>query len=120
MYKDKGILTEVELILVSRYPEDIQERLEEELLKAKEITVSSFSYDNWIDHMEQGLTISFRDKTTIIGELNTARLARLLLEINDGIKRKPQKKELEHDGRLEAFKQYPKGTRIKADGELVY
>jgi hypothetical protein len=49
--------------------------------------------------MEQGLIITFKDNVTCIGELNAARFARLLLEMNDGITRKPLKAELEHDGR---------------------
>jgi hypothetical protein len=116
---DKGTLTEDELILISRYQEDIQDRLKEELLKAKEMP-KSFKYVSWIEHLEQGLEITFKDNTTWIGKLNTPRLARLLLEINDGVKRKPTIPELQHDGRLEAFKQYPKGTRVKANGEVVY
>ncbi|MCM3767035.1 hypothetical protein [Neobacillus niacini] len=119
MYEDKGTITEDELRLISRYADDVQGRLKDELLKAKEMP-KSFSYYSWIDYMEQGLTITFKDNTSIIGELNTARLARALLEINDGIKRKPLKEELEHDGRLEEFKQYPKGTKVKANGDIVY
>ncbi|MGG0186967.1 hypothetical protein [Bacillus rhizoplanae] len=119
MYQDKGILTKDEQILISRYPADIQERLQDELLKAKEMP-KSFSYDSWIGNMEQGLVITFKENVTLIGELNTARLARVLLEMNDGRTRKPLKEELEHDGRLEEFKQYSKGTRIKANGEVVY
>jgi uncharacterized heparinase superfamily protein len=73
--------------------------------------------------MEQGLEINFSktDKINVvtIGKPNIAGLARVLLERTDGISRKPLKKELEHDGRLEAFKQYPKGTRIKANGEVI-
>jgi hypothetical protein len=119
MYKDKGTLTEEEQVLISRYPDDIQDKLKDKLIEAKAMP-KSFSYDNWIEHMEQGLVISFRENTTFIGELNTARLARLLLQINDGKTRKPFKEELEHDGRLEEFKQYPKGTRLKANGEVVF
>lgn len=106
MYVDKGTITEDEQTLLARYADDIQGRLKDELLKAKEMP-KSFSYDRWIDLMEQGLTITFKDNTTIIGELNTA------------IKRKPFKQELEHEGRLEEYKQYPKGTRVKANGEIV-
>lgn len=118
MYKDKGILTDEELTLVSRYPVEIQDRLKSEVLKAKEITVSSLSYDRWIKNMEQGMLITFNDNVTCIGEPNIFRLARTILEMNDGKTRKPLKEEIEHDGRLEAFKQYPKGTRIKANGEV--
>jgi hypothetical protein len=93
MYKYKGTLTEDELILISRYPDDIQDKLKDKLLEAKEMT-KSFSYDKWIEHMELGLVISFKENTTFIGELNTARLARLLLQINDGKTRKPSLQEL--------------------------
>jgi alkylated DNA nucleotide flippase Atl1 len=120
MFDNKGIITEDEQILISRYPDDIQERLKDELLKAKEVTIRSFAYDNWIKNMEQGLVITFKENVTLIGQPNTARLARALLEMQDGITRKPLKSELEHDGRLEEFKQYPKGTRVKANGEIVY
>jgi S-adenosylmethionine:tRNA-ribosyltransferase-isomerase (queuine synthetase) len=116
MYDIKSIVTEDEQILISRYPTDIQEKLKDKLLEAKE---KSFRYERIIDQLEQGLAITFNDNTTIIGKLNTARQVRLLLEMKDGINRKPSLKELEHDGRLEEFKQYPKGTRIKANGEVV-
>jgi hypothetical protein len=119
MYKDKGIITEDEQTLISRYPEDIQGRLKAELLKSKEIAFSSYSYDNWIDNMEQGLTITFKDNVTFIGELNTARVARFLVEHTEGRKLKPLKEELEWDDKLEEYKQYPKGTRVKANGEIV-
>ncbi|WP_066047041.1 hypothetical protein [Robertmurraya korlensis] len=119
MYKDRGIITEDEQKLISRYPEDIQERLKEELLKSKEMNKCS-NYDSLIDKMEQGLTITFKDNVTFIGKPNTARLARFLLEHTQRVKYKPLKEELEHDGRLEEFKQYPKGTRVRANGEVVY
>jgi hypothetical protein len=122
MFEDEGRLTEEEQILISRYPAEIQERLKNDLLRSKE-KPRSFIYDSRIDQMEQGLEINFSKNdignvTTEVGKLNTARLARLLLEIDDGISRQPTKQELEHDGRLEAFKQFPKGTRIMANGEL--
>jgi hypothetical protein len=121
MFEDKGRLTEDEQNLISRYPAEIQERLKNDLLKAKEYP-KSFSYDSRIDQMEQGLEITFGKNenvnVTMVGKLNTARLARVLLQIDDGISRKPTKQELEHDGRLEAFTQFPKGTRVKANGEV--
>ncbi|GLY12502.1 hypothetical protein [Pseudobacillus badius] len=120
MYEDKGIITEDEQILISRYPEDIQERLKEELLTAKEVVISSYSYDSWIESMEKGLKISFKENVIMRGELNTAKFARIFLQISVGKVFKPLKEELEHDGRLEEFKQYPKGTRVKANGEIVY
>lgn len=119
MFEDKDKLTEEENVLISRYPDEIQKKITKRVLEAKEMP-KSFSYDRWIEHMEQGLKITFNENTTLIGELNTAKLARLLLEMQDGIKRKPLTEELEHDGRLEEFKQYPKGTRVKANGEIVY
>lgn len=122
MYKDKGIITQGEQTLITRYPDDLQYKLKGELLKAKEMQ-KSFSYDRWIDHMEQGLEIGFSktDKVnvTTIGKPNTAKLARVLVEMTDGISRKPLKEELEHDGRLEEFKQYPKGARVKFNGEVI-
>ena len=122
MFKDKGIITEEEHILISRYHTDIQNKLRDKLLKAKEMP-KSFSYDSWIDNMEQGLEISYNktDKGQVIsiGKPNTARLARMLVEMSDGVKIKPLKEELEHDGRLEEFQKYPKGTRVKANGEVV-
>lgn len=122
MFKDKGIITEDEMILISRYPDDIQHKLKDEVIKAKENS-NPYSYNNWIDYMEQGLEITFSkpDKMNVvtIGQPNTAKMARLLLEIVDGVHRKPLIDELEHDGRLEGFKQYPKGARVKANGEVV-
>lgn len=69
--------------------------------------------------MEQGWIITFMDNVTLIGELNTARLARFVLEHTEGRKLKPLKDELEHNGRLEEFKQYPTGTRVKANGKVI-
>jgi hypothetical protein len=118
MYKDKGILTEDELKLISRYPNDIQAMLKERLLDAKERNYNSYSYDKWIDYMEQGLKITFDGNVTLIAGLNSYKFARVLLEYYDGIKRQPLKEEFEYDSRLEYFKQYPKGTRVKANGEI--
>ncbi|MBT2254809.1 hypothetical protein [Priestia megaterium] len=123
MYEDKGIITKNEQILICRYPPHIQENIKERLLQTKGY-MYSFSYDDWIECMEKGLEIDFykTDKAVgvAIGKLNVSRLARLLLERHDGIPRKPLKSELEHDGRLEEFKQYPKGTRVKANGDIIY
>jgi hypothetical protein len=73
--------------------------------------------------MEYGLdkTFSKTDNATVItiGKLNIAKLARVLLKMNDGISRKPLKDDLEHGSRLEDFKQYPKGTRAKHNGEIT-
>ncbi|EIT85383.1 hypothetical protein A374_11585 [Fictibacillus macauensis ZFHKF-1] len=73
--------------------------------------------------MEQGLEINFKklDKATVIeiGKLNVSRLARALVEFNDGIPRKPLASEINHDGRLKEFQQYPKGTKVKSNGEVV-
>lgn len=110
-------------MLISRYPVDIQEKLKDRLLNAKDLTINSYSYDNWIDYMEQGLEISFSSseeaEVVEIGKPNIARLTRALLEMCDGVSRKPLNKELEHDGRLETFKQYPKGTRVKVNGDII-
>lgn len=123
MYEYKGIITGNESVLISRYPVEIQEKLKDRLLKAKELTINSYSYDKWIDYMEQGLEISFSSSENAevieIGKPNIVRLARVLVEMYDGISRKPLKKELEHDGRLETFKQYPKGTRVKVNGDII-
>ncbi|MDG5789662.1 hypothetical protein QA612_19580 [Evansella sp. AB-P1] len=122
MYKDKGLITSEEQSLISRYSADIQGQIKDELLNSKEMQIS-FSYDKWIENMEEGLEINIREtdkgRVKTVGKLNTARLARALVEINDGISIKPNKTELEHDGRLEEFKQYPKGTRVKANGKIV-
>lgn len=122
-YESKDNLTEDEHILISRYPEDVQEDLKQHLLKDK--AYASYSYKGMIEAMEEGRKISFTKATngvqvTIIGELNTALFARLLLQFSEGRTFKPLKSELEHDGRLEEFKQYPKGTKVKANGEIVY
>ncbi len=120
MYKDKGIITEDEQTLISRHPEDIQDRLKEELLTAKEVVFGFHSYASWIESMEEGLKISFKENVIMRGELNTAKFARILLQFSVGMVFMPLKEELEHDGKLEEFKQYPKGTRVKANGETVY
>ncbi|TFH63500.1 hypothetical protein [Peribacillus frigoritolerans] len=119
MYKNKGIITEEEQILISRYPDEIQEQIIDELLKNKECSFSSNSYDSWIEHMEEGLKVKFLEKVILMGEPNISRLARLWAEYIEGRKIKPLIWELEHDGRLEEFKKYPKGTRIKANGEVI-
>ncbi|MFJ7510024.1 hypothetical protein ACIQW7_11250 [Peribacillus simplex] len=120
MYKDKGIITEEEQILISRYPDEIQEKLKDLLLKDKEISFSSNSYDSWIKTMEEGQEIIFiKDVVRLVGGFNAALFARALSQAIHGRPFKPLKEELEYDGRLEEFKQYPKGTRVKANGEVV-
>lgn len=122
LFMDKGIITEEEQILISRYPEDLQDKLKEHLLKDKEY-MSSHSYDGLIEAMEQGRKISYKkhDKGEIwsIGEMNVPKFVRLLLQFSGDTKYKPLKEELEWDDRLEEYKQYPKGTRVKANGEIV-
>ena len=122
MFEDKGIITEDEQTLISRYPDDMQDKLRDKLLRAKDMP-KSFSYDSWINTFEQGLAISFSKQenaeVTTIGTLNVSRFIRVIEEMKDGTKRAPDKWELEHDGRLEDFKKYPKGTRIKANGDKV-
>ncbi|MDM5313368.1 hypothetical protein [Peribacillus frigoritolerans] len=120
MYMDKGIITEEEQILISRYPDEIQEKLKDILLKDKEISFSSNSYDSWIKTMEEGQEIIFiKDVVRLVGGFNDALFARALLQAIQGRPFKPLKEELDYDGRLEEFKQYPKGTRVKANGEVV-
>ncbi|WP_273850064.1 hypothetical protein [Guptibacillus spartinae] len=119
MYIDKGILTKDELTLIARYPDKIQSRLEEEVLKAKEVEISSFSYDNWIKWMETGKQISFDGNVTSIGDLNTYRLARKAVEMEEGFSIEPHEKEIDFDDRIESFKQYPKGSRVRANGDLI-
>lgn len=124
MFKDKGFITEEEQILISRYPEDIQDKLKEHLLKDKEY-MSSHSYDGLIKAMEQGREISYTKHENggvvwTIGKPNAPKLARVFVELTEDIKYKPLKEELEWDDRLEEFQQYPKGTRVKANGEEIY
>ena len=85
MFIDKGIITDKEQTLISRYPEEIQGRLKEKLLGAKQSTFNTKSYDNWIDIMEQEKEISFNGNITITfnGELNIERLAKELIRIVD-------------------------------------
>ncbi len=122
MFKDKGTLTKDEQILISRYAKDVQDQLSKSVLESKENQLS-YSYDNWIENMEQGKEINFsqtRNASVIeIGKPNTAKIARALVQLADGISRQPLKAELEHDGRLKEFQQHPKGTRVKANGEIV-
>jgi len=105
MYGNKGIITEDEQMLICRYPANIQEYIKEELFQAKEYS-NSFSSDDWIECREKGLEIGFyrTDKPTgiAIDKPNIATLASM------------------HDGRLEEFKQYPKGTRVKANEDIIY
>ncbi|WP_255233578.1 hypothetical protein [Bacillus altitudinis] len=124
MFKDKEIITEDEQILISRYPEDLQEKLKEHLLKDKEY-MSSLSYDGLVKAIEQGRKISYSKQENggvvwSIGELNFPKFARLLIQFSEDTKYKPLKEELEWDDRLEEFKQYPKGTRVEAHGEVAY
>lgn len=75
MYMDKGIITEEEQILISRYPDEIQEKLKDILLKDKEISFSSNSYDSWIKTMEEGQEIIFiKDVVRLVGGFNDALL----------------------------------------------
>lgn len=85
MFIDKGIITDKEQTLISNYPEDIQGRLKEKLLDAKQSTYNTKSYDDWIDIMEQEKEISFNGNITItfIGELNIERLAKELIRLVD-------------------------------------
>ncbi|MBD7962522.1 hypothetical protein [Fictibacillus norfolkensis] len=86
MYEDKGILTEEELVLLSRYADDKQVQLNDELLKAKAMP-KSLSYERWIEHLEQGLFINFNRTNKVnvvtVGKLNIARLDRVLLEMTN-------------------------------------
>lgn len=116
MYVDKGIVTEEEQVLISRYPVDLQENLKEKILKIKS-PYSETLYELMIKTMEMGRKIIFLDNITLYGDINPYKIGRMIYKLKHI---KPTKEELEWDDRLEEFKQYPYGTRIKANGVIIY
>ena len=122
MYKDKRIITEDEQILISRYPVEVQENLKKILIGDK--TWHKFFYDGLIEAMEEGREITYSViengvEIIEIGKPNISRLVRTVIDMEMGSSIKPTESELKHDDRLEDFKKFPKGTRVKANGEVV-
>ncbi len=104
MYKDKGIITEEEQILISRYPKELQENLKKILLRDKTWNVSS-SYDGIIEAMEKGREINYSVteqgvEVLEIGKSNISRLVRAAIEMEMGSSIKPTESELKHDDRI--------------------
>ncbi|MFL0365605.1 hypothetical protein ACH0BF_21580 [Pseudobacillus sp. 179-B 2D1 NHS] len=74
--------------------------------------------------MEKGREIKYSvsEKGTVvwlIGKPNISRPVRIVTEMEMGSRFKPTESELKHDDRLEEFKKYPKGTIVKANGEIA-
>ncbi len=121
MHKDKGTVTEEEQLLISRYPENEHEKLKFIFQKSK----VSHMHDLMIEGMEWGRELDYlvTDKgVTVfqIGKLNVCRFIMKAIEIECGYTMKPTEGNLNHDDRIEQFRQYPKGTRVKAVGQVIY
>lgn len=123
MYKDKGIITDDEQLLIARYPKEIQEKLKNHLLRCK--TWDESCYQGLIDSMETGREISCtitenNVEAWTMGAPNISRLVRRAIEMELGTRFEPTDNEIKFDDRLEEYQSYPRGTRIKPNGEVIY